>query len=1097
MALSKASRGVTSGRSGWFLEQLVWLCDHGAKAAIQLLLQDMDTDRVPHAIMRFAAGGHVSAFTKLVGIRPIVPIEPLVKLAGGFNRAHTQAARNAALFPLAFGAGAPGGGSTPACAIQLLLEQHPEYGVIKRDAKHGYGAMRRQLVRDQLIAKGFGDSVLPLFEAKYSEPILLTLRMADGSTRYLAVPDGLCQGDDEAAFYYSIGLYPTVERAARLNLRGMTGSFIDDVFMCGPVEDIGRANEELDAGGKADDIEFPLSKAEGYSPSAQSRARMRELRTPEGPLPVSDDGLDLLSGGTDILGHPVGCDAFVRKTLDIKITKAIRHVEQLRHLNHLQSEALLLRFCANNTITHLAYVNRPELVQPLAIQMDSAVEAEVARFAALQLPPDAAAAARLSQMQGGPGFVATPVPEAFVGCWAAALVRIGLHFPGIAPDIAAWTSDRSTAPTAVSLRLWLTRFRSIVRGDEPGPCPAKTRGFPATLADLAARGWKQLQRHISEAMHEAAAKDLLRQLPPAAQAHLRSSQGAKATAWLSVIPASRELRMLNVQWRLAFRRLLRLPLGLDLGNSSATFCACRPRHPAPLTDYHEEVCSLGGKQTTRHNKCVLVVVRASRAAGAFVEPGEPRGLPGFGQGGGDMLVRAPGGTIGDAITDFTVINEQQPKVCAQAATTAYAAAEDAERRKKAKHSEAARALQLGFWPLAMENGGACGPSLQSYFHGLRRLVEAAGGEGSKGRPMPGSTWANRTFMQYWVQLLSVTFQKETANGLLKLRRRLARHFGDGFAPHGSGQHQAPLVVHRENEGKRGSHFIGATSATPSSPTSPAMHDDARPPLPQEERRRREYNESTGAEVTPHPAPPAFARQPARARPHPPPAPTAHPVTMRTHPPTAPATLPPRPPPRPPPPPPPPPPRPLLTTTTTAITTVASQPPLPPTEDAHVLLPAPIRVPADFASGPVRAPDLAWVAHATADLFARLGPASNAATARAFIRLPDSPSPSREGWHSQGPGEGGDHGQEEWRRARRGIRGRGKGRKNGRGRGQGWGKEPRHMPALSAAPHTPGVAATPRALAGIAEAGPGALPIRPPLDGLRASPGKTPACRLAL
>ena len=164
-----------------------------------------------------------------------------------------------------------------------------------------------------------------------------------------------------------------------------------------------------------------------------------------------------------------------------------------------------------------------------------------------------------------------------------------------------------------------------------------------------------------------------------------------------------------------------------------------------------------------------------------------------------MLVRAPGGTIGDAITDFTVINEQQPKVCAQAATTAYAAAEDAERRKKAKHSEAARALQLGFWPLAMENGGACGPSLQSYFHELRRLVEAAGGEGSKGRPMPGSTWANRTFMQYWVQLLSVTFQKETANGLLKLRRRLARHFGDGFAPHGSGQHQAPLVVHRENE----------------------------------------------------------------------------------------------------------------------------------------------------------------------------------------------------------------------------------------------------------------------------------------------------------
>ena len=98
------------------------------------------------------------------------------------------------------------------------------------------------------------------------------------------------------------------------------------------------------------------------------------------------------------------------------------------------------------------------------------------------------------------------------------------------------------------------------------------------------------------------------------------------------------------------------------------------------------------------------------------------------------------------------------------------------------------------------------------------------------------------------------------------------------------------------------------------------------------------------------------------------------------------------------------------------------------------LAGPIRVPTGFAS--VHAPDSTWVAQATADLFAALGPASStAAMARAPIRLPGPPRPPRTGRITERSGEGGDHGQGARRGRRRGDRGRGKGRGKERGRGK--------------------------------------------------------------
>ena len=149
--------------------------------------------------------------------------------------------------------------------------------------------------------------------------------------------------------------------------------------------------------------------------------------------------------------------------------------------------------------------------------------------------------------------------------------------------------------------------------------------------------------------------------------------------------------MTDTQYQLSMRRLLGLESGLNTGG--ATFCRCKRGRAARavLTDYHLEVCGLCGKLTRRHNRCNLELTKVARLAGAYVSPGEPRGLPGFGQGGGDALVRSASPVIGSAIWDFTVTHEQQAAMLPGAASRPLYAAQEAEKEKRDKYERQARA----------------------------------------------------------------------------------------------------------------------------------------------------------------------------------------------------------------------------------------------------------------------------------------------------------------------------------------------------------------------------------------------------------------------
>jgi hypothetical protein len=315
-------------------------------------------------------------------------------------------------------------------------------------------------------------------------------------------------------------------------------------------------------------------------------------------------------------------------------------------------------------------------------------------------------------------------------------------------------------------------------GIERGQRPQRV-ATPATLVQLSSRVWPNLQRVVTQALAKRNKQLLEASLPPAQRAHYVSCCGPGATAFEAAFPTCDELRMTNTQYLLSFRRLLGLQSGLNTGNAS--YCCCKRGRAARavITDYHMEICGLCRKLTKRHDRLNLQVVKVMRLAGAYVGTGEPRGLPGFGQGGGDALVVSASAVIGNAITDITVVHEQQPTMLPRAASEPLHAAEEAEKDKRDKFAGRSRALGYNFFPLVMEHGGAFGPTFQTFLRALRDLFEA-GAEASAN--LPGANWSCSTFMQHAVQRLSVTFQKETADGEVALAQRLARSQADGFYP---------------------------------------------------------------------------------------------------------------------------------------------------------------------------------------------------------------------------------------------------------------------------------------------------------------------------
>ena len=168
-------------------------------------------------------------------------------------------------------------------------------------------------------------------------------------------------------------------------------------------------------------------------------------------------------------------------------------------------------------------------------------------------------------------------------------------------------------------------------------------------------------------------------------------------------------------------------------------CVCSTTSHAPaLSPHHLLTYRNEGMLGRRHDDLRRTLRDMATTAGLIAEE-EPRGLPGFGQGGGDLLIHDlhPRQSI---IADVCVVSEHVDALAETAASHAGHAAKVAERRKHQKYRPACDQLGLGFMPLAIENDGALGKELQAF---IRRCNEVA-----LGMPIAGTTWAASSFAAY-------------------------------------------------------------------------------------------------------------------------------------------------------------------------------------------------------------------------------------------------------------------------------------------------------------------------------------------------------------
>lgn len=465
------------------------------------------------------------------------------------------------------------------------------------------------------------------------------------------------------------------------------------------------------------------------------------------------------------MGAPVGSPEFCASTAVERLKKPERGISRLHLMKKAQSEYHLLRYCASGAFTHILRRVPPEATEGSAQRLDDMTMSEQKRIFAIKgdMPAAALGRATLRLSKGGTGILLNEPRRSpqFVDAWASSLVRIVQHFPFLQPDLDRWAHGSSWAAKALRDAL-----STLPDTEDP---KSHSRKFPGSVRELFRRApaTKDIAKRALDFQQSALFKQLYEGASKEAQAHMVSCSGPGASAFLSAIGTVRELNMSNAEFTMCGKMYLDVDRGHALQDVSR--CVCRRSGVAP-TDYHLDWCAKCGNLMRTHTAVVTQIKTMLRYAGAYVAPGEPRGLPGFGQGGGDILVDSAIPGIGSAIYDFTAIHVKQPALLGRAHRQPLSAAKHAERVKAERYELHARNLGKGFGGLVIESGGAMGGNLQ-------QVVRAAC-EGLS--PPPGLAWSAPTAKHYFVQAISVAFWRAKAQGQLLLARAIRNNHATGF-----------------------------------------------------------------------------------------------------------------------------------------------------------------------------------------------------------------------------------------------------------------------------------------------------------------------------
>ena len=259
--LSKLSKCFGSGSSGWNFEHFKALASISSTtgkffAVFNLIAQE----DIPQSVAKLLSASRLIALPKSNGdVRPITVGECIRRLTAKVLCLQKKESVAAYFSPLQHGVAVEGGSELLLHHINLLIESHPNWVVLKTDLKNAFHSVERALLLPE-VAKSFPD-IFHHVHQMYSgfSPLVFN----DGyNAHLLQSQEGFHKGDPLGPMLFSVALHPFLVdlQESRPSTRVM--AYLDDMFFIGPLDDVLSRLNDVESSLKKLVLTLPMKNCE-------------------------------------------------------------------------------------------------------------------------------------------------------------------------------------------------------------------------------------------------------------------------------------------------------------------------------------------------------------------------------------------------------------------------------------------------------------------------------------------------------------------------------------------------------------------------------------------------------------------------------------------------------------------------------------------------------------------------------------------------------------------------------------------------------------------------------------------------------------------
>ena len=278
--------------------------------------------------------------------------------------------------PIQMGVGAKRGMEVIAHLCHILYDQG--FAILEMDASNGFQEITRASMHRSILKRC--PSLLKLFQKYYTKESACFFNV-DEEVKVISSCEGARIGCKLGSFVFALTLQDLYEQVQKMLLTQRDGSCIkaatDDVIMFIKADPLKKKSLEiavkrlcatLREGGKRLGVSFDNDKAQCLLPQGWCQA---DVNLP-GIKIYSDKAPSLAEQGIEVVGVPVGSQAYCSRTINKKIDEMLSNCESLTQL-HPQSATKLLRESVCAAPAYIAQTCPPSLTSSVLRRFDDRV----------------------------------------------------------------------------------------------------------------------------------------------------------------------------------------------------------------------------------------------------------------------------------------------------------------------------------------------------------------------------------------------------------------------------------------------------------------------------------------------------------------------------------------------------------------------------------------------------------------------------------------------------------------------------------------------------------------------------------------------------